>query len=49
MIVHTLHKILAALAICAGLAVLAAVPATADESDVDSSGGPFMPPYSAPQ
>jgi hypothetical protein len=47
MFVHILHKTLAALAICAGLAVLAAVPANAD--GVDSTGGPFMPPYTAPQ
>ena len=45
MVAHSLQRIVAALALCAGIAVVAAPLATADA--VSSHGGPYMPPYSA--
>ncbi|WP_367131613.1 hypothetical protein [Saccharothrix sp. HUAS TT1] len=45
MVAHSLQRIVAALALCAGIAVIGAPLATADEAT--AHGGPYMPPYSA--
>ncbi|TQM80711.1 hypothetical protein FHX81_3056 [Saccharothrix saharensis] len=46
MVVHSLHKIMAALAICAGLAVVAGVPAAVAVSGQSADARVFQAPYS---
>ncbi|GAB2973048.1 hypothetical protein AB0K14_11100 [Actinosynnema sp. NPDC050801] len=48
MVVHSLHKIMAALAICAGLAVVVGVPAAVAVLGESASAKVFQAPY-APQ
>ncbi|WP_158846383.1 hypothetical protein [Saccharothrix deserti] len=48
MVVHSLHRIMAALAICAGLAVVVGVPTTAAVQGESVTAEPFQAPY-APQ
>jgi hypothetical protein len=48
MVVHPLHRIMAALAICAGLAVVVGVPTTAAVLGERAAAEAFQAPY-APQ
>ncbi|ROP38035.1 hypothetical protein EDD40_3370 [Saccharothrix texasensis] len=48
MVVHSLHRIMAALAICAGLAVVVGVPAAAAVQGASATAKVFQAPY-APQ
>ncbi|MEU4739680.1 hypothetical protein AB0G02_04335 [Actinosynnema sp. NPDC023658] len=46
MVVHSLHKIMAALAICAGLTVVAGVPAAVAVQGGNATAKVFQAPYS---
>ncbi|WP_156076987.1 hypothetical protein [Saccharothrix sp. NRRL B-16314] len=46
MVVHSLHKIMAALAVCAGLAVVVGVPAAAAFQGESAVAQAFQAPYS---
>jgi hypothetical protein len=46
MVVHSLHKLMAALALCAGLTVVAGVPAALAVQDGNVTAKVFQAPYS---
>lgn len=47
MVMHSLRKVLAALALSAGLAVVVGVPAMTAIQGENAAAGLFQPPYSA--